>query len=154
MEVHRALNYGLLESVYQEAIHLELLDMGIDNECEKKIQIYYKEHLLDKTYKMDVVVDDVVVELKSVTQILPAHRAQLCNYLRLTKKPVGLLINFGEKSLIGERWAYDKETNDCVLVDRNMEPVGDANYNMLLYHGIVDEDSYIWNAMFQPHNDN
>lgn len=154
MEVHSVLNYGLLESVYQEALHIELLDKGIDNECEKNIQIYYKNRLLDKTYKMDVLVDDVIVELKSVSQILPAHRAQLCNYLRLTKKPVGLLINFGEESLIGERWAYDNETNECVLVDRNMEPVYDANYNMLLYQGIVAGDDAIWNTSFQPQNNN
>lgn len=138
MEVHRNLNYGLLEAVYQEALHLELKDRGIDNEREKDILIYYKDHLLDKTYKMDIVADDIIIELKSVRQIAPAHRAQLCNYLRLTKKPVGLLINFGEETLIGERWAYDSETNACVLVNRDMEPVFDADYGHLLFHDIID----------------
>ena len=52
----------------------------------------------------------------------------MCNYLRLTRKPLGLLINFGEKSLIGERWAYDKTTNECYIVDRNMEPIDDYEY--------------------------
>lgn len=146
MEVHSQLNYGLLEPVYQEALHLELKDRGIDNEREKEIRIYYKTHLLDKTYKMDIVVDDIIVELKSVCQLIPAHRAQLCNYLRLTKKPIGLLINFGEESLIGERWAYDEETNDCVLVDRQMESVYDVDYQELLYHGIVDGENGDWNA--------
>lgn len=150
MEVHRVLNYGLLEPVYQEALHLELWDRGIANEREKDIQIYYKKHLLDKTYKMDIVVDDIIVELKSVSQLVPAHRAQLCNYLRLTKKPVGLLINFGEESLIGERWAYDEETNECVLVDRLMEPVYDADYHKLLYHGIVDGEDEDWDEILQP----
>lgn len=140
MEVHSQLNYGLLEPVYQEALHLELKNRGIDNEREKGIEIYYKNHLLDKTYKMDIVVDDIIVELKSVSKIIPAHRAQLCNYLRLTKKPVGILINFGEESLVGERWAYDDETNNCLLVDKNMEPVFDADYNDLLYSGIVDAE--------------
>lgn len=140
MEVHRQLNYGLLEAVYQEALHLELKDRGINSDCEKPIKIYYKKHLLQKQYKMDIVVDDIIVELKSVSQIVPAHRAQLCNYLRLTRKPIGLLINFGEESLIGERWAYDEATNECLLVDRDMEPVFDADYNLLLHNGIVDEE--------------
>ena len=132
MAVHSELNWGLLEPVYQEALHLELLDRGIDNEREKEIEVYYKKHLLDKKYKMDIVVDDIIVELKSVTSLAPAHRAQLCNYLRLTRKPLGLLINFGEESLIGERWAYDEETNECFIIDRNMEPISEADYDYLL----------------------
>ena len=132
MTVHSELGYGLLEPVYQEALHLELLDRDIANNREIELPIYYKEHLLEKKYRMDIVVDDVIVELKSVTCLTSGHRAQLCNYLRLTRKPLGLLINFGEESLVGERWAYDKPTNDCFLVDKNMEPIVDADYNYLL----------------------
>ncbi len=132
MAVHSELNWGLLEPVYQEAMHLELLDRGIDNQREKEIEIHYKNHLLKKRYQMDIVVDDIIVELKSVTKLSPAHRAQLCNYLRLTHKPLGLLINFGEKHLVGERWAYDEDTNDCFIVDRNMDPLSDADYSFLL----------------------
>ena len=132
MTVHSELNWGLLEPVYQEALHLELLDCGIENEREKEIEVYYKKHLLNKKYKMDIVVDDIIVELKSVTSLAPAHRAQLCNYLRLTRKPLGLLINFGEESLIGERWAYDEDTNECFIIDRNMEPISEADYDYLL----------------------
>ena len=61
MEVHKKLNWGLLELVYQEALHLELLDRGIPNEREKTIDIYYKHHHLEKKYKMDIVVDDVII---------------------------------------------------------------------------------------------
>lgn len=132
MEVHSHLGWGLLEAVYQESLHLELLDRGIDNHREKEIQVYYKKHLLDKKYKMDIVVDDIIIELKSVTQLVPEHRAQLCNYLRLTRKPLGLLINFGEERLIGERWAYDKDTNECFIVNRNMEPISEVDYSYLL----------------------
>ena len=132
MSVHSELGYGLLEPVYQEALHLELLDRGIANDREIEIPIYYKKHLLEKKYRMDIVVDDIIVELKSVTGLVSAHRAQLCNYLRLTRKPIGLLINFGEESLVGERWAYDQSTNECFLVDKNMEPVEDADYSYLL----------------------
>ena len=135
MAVHSELNWGLLEPVYQEALHLELLDRCIDNQREQEITVYYKEHVLDKKYKMDIVVDDIIVELKSVTSLAPVHRAQLCNYLRLTRKPLGLLINFGEESLIGERWAYDADTNECFIVDRNMQPISDADYSYLLDTG-------------------
>ena len=132
MTVHSELGYGLLEPVYQEALHLELLDRGIVNDREIEIPIYYKKYLLEKKYRMDIVVDDIIVELKSVTGLVSCHRAQLCNYLRLTHKPIGLLINFGEESLVGERWAYDQNTNECFLVDKNMEPVEDADYGYLL----------------------
>ena len=128
MTVHSKLRWGLLEAVYQEALHLELLDRGINNVREQEIEVYYKKHLLEKKYKMDIVVDDIIVELKSVSELAPAHRAQLCNYLRLTRKPLGLLINFGEKNLIGERWAYDDDSNECFIVDRNMVPIDEYEY--------------------------
>ena len=125
MEVHNELNWGLLEPVYQEAMHLELLDRGIQNAREQEIPCYYKQHLMEKRYKMDIVVDDIVVELKSVSELASEHRAQLFNYLRLTHKPIGLLINFGCECLQGERYAYDAATNECILLDRNMLPVYD-----------------------------
>ena len=127
MEVHSVLNWGLLEAVYNEALHLELLDRGIDNEREQNLPCYYKNHLMDKRYQMDIVVGDIIIELKSVEELTSAHRAQLFNYLRLTQKPIGLLINFGQESLQGERYAYDKFTNECILLDRNMNPVYKTN---------------------------
>ena len=81
---------------------------------------------------MDIVVEDIIVELKSVREIVPAHRAQLCNYLRLTHKSVGLLINFGESSLVGERWVYDVETNDCFIVNREMNPISEYDYGSMV----------------------
>ena len=128
MAVHSELGYGLLEPVYQECMQLELKLRGIDSVREQEISIYYKNQLLEKKYKMDLVVGDVVVEMKSVSELITAHRAQLCNYLRLTQKPIGILLNFGEESLVGERWAYDKETNRCYVVDRNMQPVPKDEY--------------------------
>ena len=125
MDVHDELGWGLLEPVYNEALHLELLDRGIDNEREKLLPCYYKHHKMDKFYQMDIVVGDVVVELKSVDELISAHRAQLFNYLRLTKQPIGLLINFGQSSLQGERYGYDEESNECILLDKNMCPVYD-----------------------------
>lgn len=127
MAVHNELGWGLLEPVYNEALHLELLERGINNESEKTLHCYYKGHLLEKSYRMDIVVGDIVVELKSVEEISQPHRAQLFNYLRLTQFPIGLLINFGQNSLMGERYFYNKETNDCILLNRNMEPFYQAD---------------------------
>jgi len=124
MTVHRELGWGLLESVYNEALHLELSDLGIKNEIEKQLPCYYKHHKLEKYYQFDMVVDDeIIIELKSVTKLVPAHRSQLFNYMRLTKKPIGLLINFGQPSLQGERYAFFNETNACVVLDKSMELV-------------------------------
>ena len=123
MEVHRELGGGLLEPIYNEALFLELQDRGIKCEREKQVQCFYKNHQLEKYYQMDSVVDDVIVELKSVSELIAAHRQQLFNYLRLTRMPMGLLINFGQPSLQGERYAYFKDDNECVLVDRDMNLV-------------------------------
>jgi GxxExxY protein len=120
MKVHNELGWGLLEPVYNEALHLEMLDEGIKNEREMMLPCYYKHHQMEKYYKMDIVVGDIIVELKSVKEIVSGHRAQLFNYLRLTKKPIGLLINFGQQSLQGERYAYIKDTNECILLDKDM----------------------------------
>ena len=127
MEVHSELNWGLLEAVYNEALHIELLDRGIENEREQNLPCFYKNHVMEKRYQMDIVVGDIIIELKSVDELTSIHRAQLFNYLRLTKKPIGLLINFGQESLQGERYAYDKLTNECILLDRNMNPVYKTN---------------------------
>ncbi len=120
MAVHSEMGYGLLEPVYQEALHIELLDRGIDNKREEELRIHYKTHLLDKTYRMDIVVGDIILELKSVSMLSTPHRLQLCNYLRLTNKPLGILLNFGEESLFAERWGYDQSSNKCFVLDRNL----------------------------------
>ena len=112
MEVHREYGFGISEGVYEEALCIELDDYGYETEAQCDLPVYYKGQLLEKRFRMDVVVEkDVIIELKAVDAILPEHRAQLYNYLRLTKKPIGLLINFG-KSLRAEKYIYDPETNE------------------------------------------
>ena len=112
LEVHRECGYGIAEGVYQEALCLELEDYGYDIETECELPVYYKGQLLEKHFRMDIVAEeDVVVELKAIEAILPEHRAQLYNYLRLTKKPIGVLLNFG-KVLRAEKYIYDQETNE------------------------------------------
>lgn len=120
MTVHQKLGWGLLEAVYNEALCLELRRMGIDANPEVPIKCYYDGIPLKKEYKADIQVGDILVELKSTIDIVPKHRAQLFNYMRLTRKPVGLLINFGEPSLHGERYGLDVETNVCYLLGKDM----------------------------------
>lgn len=124
MEVRNTLGKGLLESVYQEALAIELAGLGIPCVLEQEVPVFYKNYQLDKKFRLDMVVaDNIVVELKSVAHLGAEHRHQLCNYLRLTKKPIGLLINFGGNTLLGERWIYDEENDECLIVDKNMKPI-------------------------------
>lgn len=124
MEVYKNLGHGLLESIYQEAMALELQEKDILCTLEKEVPVFYKKQKLKKSFRLDMLVDDkVIVELKSVSKLGAEHRIQLCNYLRLTNKPIGLLINFGANPMIGERWVYDREYNDCYLVDKDMKPI-------------------------------
>ncbi len=121
MEVQKELNWGLLEPIYNEAMHLELMDKGIDHEIQKNIPCYYKGQKMEKHYQVDLLVQDsIIVELKSASKLIAAHRAQLFNYMRLTKKPIGLLINFGQPKLQGERYGLNPITNECVLRDKDM----------------------------------
>lgn len=95
IEVHRQLGPGLLESIYEECFCRELRLRDLPFARQVSLPISYKGVSLDCDYRVDLIVNDaVVVELKSVEQILLVHEAQLLTYLRLTGKHVGLLINF------------------------------------------------------------
>ena len=95
IEVHRHLGPGLLESAYQECVCYELSRMGLAFTREVHLPLSYKGLQLDCSYRIDLLVEDaVLVELKSIEQILPIHSAQLLTYLRASHKPIGLLINF------------------------------------------------------------
>ncbi len=95
IEVHRALGPGLLESTYEACLVYELVQRGCRVEQQKPLPVVYKEVQLDIGYRLDLLVDGkVVVELKTVEQLLPIHEAQLLSYLRLSGCTVGLLINF------------------------------------------------------------
>lgn len=105
MEVHRILGKGFLESVYQEALEIELGLQQIAFKPQEKIEIYYKDQLLDKFFIADLLCfEAIIVELKAISKILPEHEAQLINYLKATKKPLGILINFGAESLEYKRY--------------------------------------------------
>ena len=100
MEVQNELGCGFAELVYHEALNIELGLRGIPFETEKLITITYKGHLLERTYKADLVCyDNIVVELKAVDKLKTEHTSQLLNYLKATNLPLGILINFGETQL-------------------------------------------------------
>lgn len=102
--VHNELGCGFLERVYQDALEVEFRLRNIPYEREKAIQIVYKGEPLGEPYRADFVCyGEVIIELKSVSEILDVHRAQIINYLKATKMKLGFLVNFGEESLNIER---------------------------------------------------
>jgi GxxExxY protein len=95
IEVHRHLGPGLLESAYQTCLAFEVKQFGLKVEEQKPLPVVYKQVKLDCGYRLDMVVEDeVIVEVKAIEKLLPIHEAQLLSYLRLTRKRVGLLMNF------------------------------------------------------------
>src|SRR5271169_365952 len=95
IEIHRVLGPGLLESAYEECLCYELSQRGLQFKRQVPLPVTYKGVKLTCGYKMDLLVDDlVIVELKTVETLLAVHSAQLLSYLRLSGKPVGLLMNF------------------------------------------------------------
>jgi GxxExxY protein len=103
MEVHRQLGLGFLEAVYQKALAYELTLRGNPFEEQKVLSVYYKGELVGE-YKADFVIDGkIILELKSVSAISNAHRAQARNYLAATGLRLAILINFGAASLETKR---------------------------------------------------
>lgn len=95
-EVYNTLGPGFLEAVYQECLELEFQKRGIPYEREKEIVIKYNGYKLKQTYKADFICyDQIIVELKAVSEIIDSHRAQVSNYLRATNMKLGILLNFG-----------------------------------------------------------
>ena len=97
IDIHRELGPGLLESAYCECLAHELSVAGIPFEREVPVPLRYKAVTLACSYRLDFVVQHrLILEIKSVDALLPVHEAQLLTYLKLTGKPVGLLLNFKE----------------------------------------------------------
>ena len=111
-KIHNTLGFGFLEAVYQNALLIELLKTGLHAEKEKKIQVHYDSQLVGD-YMADIIVENkIILELKSVKDLHPAHEAQLINYLKATGMEIGLLINFAESVQI-KRKIYTPP-KDCV----------------------------------------
>lgn len=100
IEVHKELGPGLLESAYQQSMAHEFQLQGIHFEAEKDLPVIYKGNQLDCGYRIDFFIENkVILELKSVKEILPIHEAQILTYLKLAEIRLGLLINFNVKLL-------------------------------------------------------
>ena len=119
MEVHATLGRGMAEAIYQEALAVEMKKRDMVVEREKLLRLQYKDVLLEKVYYADLYYHGVIIELKSVDEIISDHRAQLFNYMRITGNFRGILINFGEKKLRAERYLYLPEDDDFVLLSQD-----------------------------------
>ena len=98
-EVYNELGYGLAEEVYQQCLEIELALRGIPFATKRELVFRYTDRELTTKYKPDLFVyERIVVELKAVSELNADHEAQLFNYMRLARQPVGYLINFGRKS--------------------------------------------------------
>jgi GxxExxY protein len=111
IEVHKIMGRGLLESVYHQCLKEELNIRGINYVSEMKIPVIYKEKELISDFRCDLLVENlIIVELKAITEIHPIVEAQILNYMKLTKSPKGILINFncsnifkdGQKTFVNE----------------------------------------------------
>ena len=98
IKVHKTLGPGLLESVYQKCMEIELKKRGLQVESEVDLPVIYEgEKITDLGFRIDLLVESaVIVELKSVEEVKAVHKKQLLTYLRLARKDLGLLINFNE----------------------------------------------------------
>ena len=96
-EVYNVLGYGMAEEIYQQSLEIELGLRNIPFTSKAELEVTYKDQKLTTVYRPDLLVfEEIVVELKAVKAVAPEHEAQLFNYLRISKKKVGYLINFGQ----------------------------------------------------------
>ena len=104
MRVHSVLGAGFLESVYVEALRREFEKSGIVFEKERKLRVHFGDIRLDKYFKADFVCyQEILLEIKAVSFLIKDFERQVLNYLKASNKKLGLLINFGEKSLVYKR---------------------------------------------------
>lgn len=97
--IHVNLGPGLLESVYEEILYSELIEIGLNVERQKQLPVIWKNKKLDLGFRTDLIVENkVIIEIKSVIEIHPVHPKQLLTYLKLTGLKLGLLINFNSPS--------------------------------------------------------
>ena len=107
-EVYNELGNGFLESVYENALHIVLTGYGLYVERQKGINVFFRGKIIGD-FKADLIVNEkVIIELKAVRALDPAHEAQLINYLKATNIEVGLLLNFGRKPEF-KRFVYDNK---------------------------------------------
>ena len=124
MNLYNELGYGYSERIYQECLSIICTECSIPWEREKRLDMYFHHSILEQKYYADFVCyENIIVELKAVERIIPEHRAQLLNYLRITDSPGGVIVNFGNKErLTSEKYIYDPTTDSYYFV-RNKEDI-------------------------------
>ena len=105
--VYNKMGFGFLESVYAKCLIIEMRKAGLNTETQKPITVYYDGEVVGEFVADMMVNDAVIIELKSVRRIIKAHEIQLVNYLVATGKPVGLILNFGERKVEIKRKVKD-----------------------------------------------
>jgi len=114
MEVHRLLGCGFLEPVYQAALMLEFTKREIPFNKEVELPVFYKEVLLKTPYKVDFICfDKIVVELKALGRLSGTEEAQVINYLKASSNEIGLLLNFGSRSLEYKRFIFPRSLSSA-----------------------------------------
>ncbi|MBU0940488.1 MAG: GxxExxY protein [Flavobacteriaceae bacterium] len=102
-KVYNTLGPGLFESVYESALYYELTKLGLKVERQSEITILYDEIILDLAFRIDLLVEEkVIIEIKSVTDLAPIHFKQVTNYLKLTNKKLGILVNFNTTNILND----------------------------------------------------
>ena len=103
LKVYNTLGPGLFESVYESALYYELTKLGLKVERQSEITILYDEIILDLAFRIDLLVEEkVIIEIKSVTDLAPIHFKQVTNYLKLTNKKLGILVNFNTVTILND----------------------------------------------------
>jgi GxxExxY protein len=97
--IYNKMGFGFLESVYEKCMLIELHKEGLKAEAQRSITVSYDNEIVGEFIADIIVEDTIILELKSVKQIVKAHEVQLVNYLVATGKPVGLVLNFGERKV-------------------------------------------------------
>ena len=110
MDVINELGSGFLESVYEKAMMVALMEIGLSVQSQKPLKVHFREKLVGEFYADLLVEEKVMVELKTVKALAPEHEAQIINYLHGTGIEVGLLINFGNPKLDFKRFSRIKHS--------------------------------------------
>ncbi len=114
IEVHKEFGPGMLEKTYERALLMLLHEKGLKAQSQLEVPVVFKGKVIDNAFRIDLLVEDlIIVELKAVEALLPVHEAQLLTYLKLARKPKGILINFystnifynGQKTFITEEYS-------------------------------------------------
>ncbi|HMB01506.1 MAG TPA: GxxExxY protein [Spirochaetota bacterium] len=109
LTVYQNLGYGFLEVIYKNAMKLELSEKNISFTAEKKVNIYYKNHIIGRHYIDLFIYDSIVVELKTTATPIDYHIRQVKNYLKSTNTEIGLLFNFAPNKLLWKRIYYNPD---------------------------------------------